>query len=1122
MDFSQPYNQDTFLKFLKDNFLPNDFVISKEKINLTDLSFKPERIQKIELLGEVLSLDLKIYEIYHESENDPRVTLSRETFRIMANYSTKKALILFYSKNSPNYRFSLTTIDLKLEDTRVTKEYSNPRRYSFFLGPDARVHTPCDFLIKKGRVSDTKDLLSRFDVEIVTKEFFSKYKGLYENVRDYFDKDNAFRIFASKNNIDIDTFSKKLLGQIVFCYFLQRKGWLGAKRGEPINKGDKDFLRTIFNRNILEKKNFYNDYLEYLFYGSLNNRSESSSDFYRKHFDSQIPFLNGGLFEPIENYNWEKSFVHIPDKIFSNKENTGILDVFDLYNFTVYEDDPIDREVSVDPEMLGKVFENLLSDNLRKGRGAYYTPREIVHYMCQESLINYLSTETKINLNEIREFIIDKEVKFSVDGSELLEKTLSKIKVCDPACGSGAFLVGMLHEIVSARRILNPNHDEYHLKKETIQNCIYGVDIDLGAVEIAKLRLWLSLVVDYELKDIEPLPNLDYKIMCGNSLLEELIIGEESIELFDEKLFKKEKKSLSADEKSENKNISGKDEYLKNVLEEKQKEIIILSQKNQLTREKKKELENEIDSINKELNPKNKKIKDIDIHPSLFIEEAEKYFKILKELHKKYFSEYDSLQKKKIRNQIENIELEFIKSTVKEKVNEIGTKIQNLNMRNPDDRKKQVGLLKKKLEYIDIPERIRNTKVRPYFLWHLNFFEVFQEKNGFDIVIANPPYINTNEMKGNADLYRNLYSTAYGSYDIYVLFFEKSIQLLHEHAILTFITSNKFFIADYAKKLRSLLLNKINVLKLLDLADCRQVFENVLVSPAITIIKKQKVTDNYVEVSLLKDEDIYKIDSICFRKIKTNELSRGEGSAFDIYLDKDNQPIINKVYSQSVLLDNIADVRTGIMGFEYWNMKSYISEGQSVKESIRVITNSHLDRYIFLFNKKINLYKKNFNNPFLDVANAPINDNTKELFKKKKIIVRGVAKELTANIDENGYALLVAVHSIFLKDTDKFNDFYILALLNSKLFNWLHLIKFYTARIPKGSLKYPVSFFKGLPIKELQKVKQQSFIELVDKILAIKQKNLEADTSSLEHQIDQMVYKLYNLTEAEIKIVEKK
>jgi len=515
IDFKSPYDRSNALEFLN-KFLPDDFQEYEEDIKI---DFKPQVIRNVRKIGESACLDnIHVFEITHESEYDPRISLSKDSFHLLANYGVRKALIFFISKNSYNYRLSLVTVDLKWESgVRVKREYSNPRRYSFFLGPDARTHTPYDFLVKKGQVKDATDLLSRFDVEVVTKEFFMNYRGLYENVRGYLERDHGFKNFASKNNIDIDSFSKKLLGQVVFCYFLQRKGWLGAKKGEPVNKGNKDFMRWLFNR-CSEVGNYFNDYLEYLFYGSLNERVEGQDGFYRKRFDCQIPFLNGGLFEPLQDYNWEESFIYIPNKLFSNKDNTGILDIFDLYNFTVYEDDPIDREVSVDPEMLGKVFENLLPENLRKGQGAYYTPREIVHYMCQESLISYLATETNVEIEKIRDLVVTKH--FDGKGSvDRIRRALQEIKVCDPACGSGAFLVGMLNEIVHTKHILNPNKIEYQLKKDTIENNIYGVDIDPGAVEISRLRLWLSLVVDYELEEIEPLPNLDFKITCSNSLI---------------------------------------------------------------------------------------------------------------------------------------------------------------------------------------------------------------------------------------------------------------------------------------------------------------------------------------------------------------------------------------------------------------------------------------------------------------------------------------------------------------------------------------------------------------------------------------------------------------------------
>ena len=281
--------------------------------------------------------------------------------------------------------------------------------------------------------------------------------------------------------------------------------------------------------------------------------TERSDDYYSR-FECRIPFLNGGLFEPINNYDWVNLGLPLPNDLFSNKKKTaegdtgdGILDVFDRYNFTVKEDEPLEKEVAVDPEMLGKVFENLLEIKDRKSKGTYYTPREVVHYMCKESLIAYLAKTMQGKVSEADSRILvergeattayEKQVQNAKQETrtythklpesvrrhaQVIDEALARIRVCDPAAGSGAFVVGMMHEIISARAALNPlKEDElYALKRHAIEECLYGVDIDAGAVEIAKLRLWLSLVVDEEEREtVQPLPNLDYKITKGDALL---------------------------------------------------------------------------------------------------------------------------------------------------------------------------------------------------------------------------------------------------------------------------------------------------------------------------------------------------------------------------------------------------------------------------------------------------------------------------------------------------------------------------------------------------------------------------------------------------------------------------
>ena len=238
-----------------------------------------------------------------------------------------------------------------------------------------------------------------FSVEAVTNEFFLKYAELFGEIekalKKLVDKDKTVRDEFKAKGIDTVDFAKKLMGQIVFLYFLQKKGWLGVPKGQNWGDGRHDFLRRLAKSEYGKYENFFNDILEPLFYDTL--ATDRGHEAWCNRFKCRIPFLNGGLFEPLGGYDWAKADVILPDRLFTNNEyvelsvtGTGILDVFDRYNFTVNEAEPLEKEVAIDPEMLGKVFENLIEENRRKGLGSYYTPREIVHYMCQESLINYL------------------------------------------------------------------------------------------------------------------------------------------------------------------------------------------------------------------------------------------------------------------------------------------------------------------------------------------------------------------------------------------------------------------------------------------------------------------------------------------------------------------------------------------------------------------------------------------------------------------------------------------------------------------------------------------------------------------------------------------------------------
>jgi len=505
------------------------------------------------------------------------------------------ALVAFVSPNEEDWRFSLVKMDYKFEETetrrvKIKEEFTPAKRWSFLVGPNEKSHTAQSRfipLLEKKEPPLLLELEEAFNIEVVTEEFFRKYRDLFIKTKIELDKvvqkDKRVKDEFQRKNITTIDFAKKLLGQIVFLYFLQKKGWFGVERGKPWGTGPKDFIRKLFNKEYGDYQNFYNDILEPLLYEALRT-DRSADDHYYSRFNCKIPFLNGGLFDPPNNFDWVNIDLLLPNELFSNSNKTpegdvgdGILDIFDRYNFTVNEEEPLEKEVALDPELLGKIYEKLNAireDNfdeyiqvLKSGKkgdetkfnkdyGVYYTPRVIVHYMCQESLISYLETELngKVKREDIERFVNladnflehekiavqknekikngeQKETKYEhkipksiIENAKEIDNLLANIKVCDPAVGSGAFLVGMLHEIVKLRQLLSVYLGNevsiYDLKRQTIENSLYGVDIDPGAVEICKLRLWLSLVVDEDdFYNIKPLPNLDYKVVKGNSLV---------------------------------------------------------------------------------------------------------------------------------------------------------------------------------------------------------------------------------------------------------------------------------------------------------------------------------------------------------------------------------------------------------------------------------------------------------------------------------------------------------------------------------------------------------------------------------------------------------------------------
>ena len=834
----------------------------------------------------------------------------------------------------------------------------------------------------------------------------------------------------------------------------------------------------------------------------------------------------------MQGYNWQETDIRIENEVFAD-----IFSVFSDYNFTVREDEPLEREVAVDPEMLGKVFENLLEIEDRKSKGAFYTPRDIVHFMCRESLINYLAQETKgknIPFADLDEFIRRSDIYLEfaraltsgkvgksyqgkklppsiVDHAGELDELLANIKICDPAIGSGAFPLGMLNEIVRARQLLNiylgSNKTTYTLKRDCIQQAIYGVDIDGGAIDIAKLRLWLSLVVDEDdFANIQPLPNLDYKIMQGSSLLEQF----EGITIFDEKFLTaapEDNESIIIDLKEQKSRVEG--------------EYIRLYQSNTLSKAEQARLEQELKKVNRDIK-KRRKQQEIDKSLQLgMFNDGENKAAELKKLHTTFFNATRKTEKDRLRREIERLTFELIRTTLQEQG---------------------------KTEALARIEQAIRTNTRPFFLWKLNFSEVFQEKGGFDVVIGNPPYVRHEGIKEIKPWLKAEFGSFYrGTADLYTYFYKRGLDILHEKGHLAFIAPNKFMRAAYGVHTRRLLAIEATPKVVIDFGDL-PVFD-ATTYPAILVVQNSKPKNNSTlrAATFTKAKQIHQVNRSLtdtgfpmpvkaltgegwnleppevlnlMDKLKKGGTPLGEyveGRFYRGVLTGLNKAFIIDADTREQLLAE--DPKSGEL-IKPWLRGRDIKRWQLEWAGLYVIFTRRgveiekypaIKRYLEQFREELEP-KKNATQKKGRKAGTykwyEIQDNIayyKE-FELPKIIYPNIAKTNAFTFDTTG---TLTNQKAFIIPT---TDLYLLGVLNSKIITfWFYIT---LPQLRGGFFEPSKVFIKQLPI--IKTNKKDEIFQSVKNILNDPQNSL---TSQLEIEIDARVAHLYHLTEEEYNLI---
>ena len=1047
---------------------------------------------------------------------------------MLADETVDRALVVFVPEgNNDNYRFSLIEITLegKEDSSRVRRNYSDPRRYSYFLGEGIACYTPNKYLNEKGRVIDADDLRSRFSVEVLTKEFYNELSDWYawaiKNMR--FPNDLNDKTDDDKYNNES---AIRLITRLIFVWFLKQRHLI------PDEFFDEQYIANNliegFNPNAMvdlisksTESKYYKAILQNLFFAMLNSpiTAEGSDEFSERHFRKKggdydnnklmryeryfknpqlfvdlanrtVPFLNGGLFDCLDEKDKDlyydsftdrkdvSRYLIVPDYLFFGEEAgkdidlsewygdkkkkkvsaRGIIDILKRYNFTVEENTPFDQEVSLDPELLGKVFENLLASynpetrtTARKQTGSFYTPREIVQYMVNESLVAHLKRTVGEELEPLYRQLLqysDEPVELSIEQRKSIMQSLYNCRILDPACGSGAFPMGILQQMVHIlnridsgntqwREMMlnkainetseayrtassderkdmiadiersfdeNVNRPDYARKLYLIENCIYGVDIQPIAIQISKLRFFISLVVDQMTNNnpadnfgIRPLPNLEAKFVSANTLIG---LDKKNASLFDSDAIKAKEKEL-------------------------------------------------------------------------------------KTAKHKIFGAKTVKTKRKYRQIVNDLRLEIA------------------------DMLKDSGA-------------VGNIEAQQLASWDMfnqnissSFFDsewMFGVKDKFSIIITNPPFIDSENMvnQGMAKLREYLVDRMdllHGNWDMYMAFLELSLSLAHT---VVYITPDKWLSKPFGEKFRE----KAVRTRLSAITHAgSKVFESATVDAVITVFIEHA---SHIKAFVFSKEK----ELLYMNNYRLSELRKPYLLDF---LFSENANIISKIDSNKLNLTDLHITCEGACATsEAYKLLPIVHSEKTPDSSktYKLINTGTLVKYGNLWGKK-NITYLGFKDlyPVVDKIEFAKTSGRTYVNRAKwpKLIFKGL-NLLDVFLDEYGEFIPGKTTLIICSDDVRTLKF-LCGFLNSKLVFWYLKIK-YSSSSYCGGITFTKDMINNIHIPVFKESDINKVIEVVDNIINIKKDNVYVDIKSLEQQIDLLVYRIYGLTYDEVLIVD--